>query len=211
MRAIVVGGGDKPSKKLIEYYLDSETIIIAADGGANCLYQYEIVPNYLLGDFDSIDSRVLGELKDNTFTERFPIEKDYTDSDLALDKAIEKGATEVVFLGCTGKRLDHFLGNLCVLYKGLKRGIKASIVDENNKLFLVNESTTLKGTKGEMFSLLSYFEEVEGLTIEGAKYPLKNFHLSLGDNLTISNEFEEDEVELRFDSGILMVMLSKDE
>lgn len=210
MRVVIIGGGDAPSEKLIERYLGENSITIAADSGADILYSYGIKPDYLLGDFDSIASHVLEEMKSYCNIINFPIDKDYTDSDLALQKAHELGASEVVFLGCTGKRLDHFLGNIYVLYRALKLGIKAYIVDEYNVIYLVDRPITLEGNEGEGFSLLSYFENVEGLTIKGARYPLENFDLSIDNNLTLSNKFKENRVEIEFKKGVLMVMLSKD-
>ncbi|MEG0772268.1 thiamine diphosphokinase [Clostridium sp.] len=210
MRALVIGGGDAPSKELILSYLVQDTIIIAADSGANILYSYNIKPNYLLGDFDSINSHVLKEMQDTCGVVRFPIEKDYTDSDLALDKAIEVGASEVIFLGCTGKRIDHFLGNICVLYRALKSKVKAYIVDDYNVLYLTDKSVLLQGTKGETFSILSYFKDVKGLTITGAKYPLSNYDLNVENSLTISNQFNDEKVNIDFKSGVLLVMLCKD-
>jgi thiamine pyrophosphokinase len=210
MRAIVIGGGEAPSKELILSYLDKEALIIAADGGANILYEYNMTPQYLLGDFDSISPQIFEEIQGSCDVIKFPVEKDYTDSDLALDKATELGATEVVFLGCTGKRVDHFLGNICVLYRALKRGILAYIVDEYNILYLIDKPTLLKGEKGDTFSLLSYFQNVKGLTITGAKYSLKNFDLEVENNLTISNKFDCREVNIEFKSGVLLVNRCKD-
>lgn len=211
MRAIVVGGGDSPSIELISRYYDEKTILIAADGGANSLFECGLIPDYLLGDFDSIEPLIFETFKNRSQVITFPIEKDYTDSDLALNKAIEQGASEIYFFGCTGKRLDHFLGNLCMLYRALKKGVKAYIVDQYNKMFLVNESISLKGRKGQIFSILSYFEDVEGLSLSGAKYPLVNFDLKMSNNLTISNEFLENQVSIDFKKGVLLVMLSSNE
>lgn len=59
MKAIIVSGGSAPSRKLIEEEIDEDSILICADGGANCLYEYKIIPDYLIGDFDSIDKNVL--------------------------------------------------------------------------------------------------------------------------------------------------------
>lgn len=210
MKAIIIGGGDAPSEELIHRYLDENSIIIAADGGANVLYNYGINPDYLLGDFDSIAPHILEKMKTSCPIINFPIDKDYTDSDLALDKAKELGASEVIFLGCTGKRLDHFLGNICVIYRALKMGIKAYIIDQCNVIYLSDKSLTLEGIEGDSFSLLSYFENVKGLTIKGAKYPLENFDLSTSNNLTLSNKFKNKEVEIEFSSGILMIIRAKD-
>lgn len=206
MRAIIVGGGEAPSKILLERYIDEDSIIIAADGGANALSMYNITPNYLLGDFDSIEGEVYEKLCSNSETTRFPREKDDTDSKIAFEKAIKLGAKEIIFLGCTGKRIDHFMANLCVLHEGLKRSINCYIVDEYNEIFLIDKSSTIYGKSGEVFSLFSYGEDTKGLTLIGAKYPLNNFNLSQVNNLTVSNEFLSEEVSIIFSNGCLLVI-----
>ena len=206
MRVVIVGGGNPPSKELLNQYINEESIIIAADGGANVLLKHEIHPHYLLGDFDSIDEKAYAETSTRSKTIRFPKEKDYTDSHIAFNKAIELGATEIIFLGCTGKRIDHFFANLCILYEGLKKSVDCRIIDEYNEIYIIDKPTDIFGKKGDVFSLFSYIEDTYDLTIEGVKYKLKNFNLSQGDNLTVSNEFMEDKVSIIFSKGCLIVV-----
>ncbi|GAA0121491.1 MAG: thiamine diphosphokinase [Clostridium argentinense] len=206
MKIAIVSGGKAPSKEILESYIEKGYEIIAADSGANCLYQYGITPKILLGDFDSIDKKVLNYFKEKTEILTVPSEKDFTDTDLALNIAIEHKSEEVVFLGCTGSRMDHFLGNLCVLYRALKENIKAYIVDENNSITMINTPTTISGKKGDCFSLIAFKEDVKNLTIKGAKYELNSYYLNLSDNLTLSNEFIEEQVSLTFDSGTVILM-----
>lgn len=206
MRVVIVGGGDPPSKELLNQYINEESIIIAADGGANVLLKHKIHLDYLLGDFDSIDEKAYAETSNSSKTIRFPKEKDYTDSHIAFNKAIELGATEIIFLGCTGKRIDHFFANLCILYEGLKKSVDCRIVDEYNEIYIIDKPTDIFGKKGDVFSLFSYIEDTYDLTIEGVKYKLKNFNLSQGDNLTVSNEFMEDKVSIIFSKGCLIVV-----
>ncbi|HCQ89985.1 MAG TPA: thiamine diphosphokinase, partial [Clostridium sp.] len=143
-----ISGGKAPSEEILNIYIEKGYEIIAADSGANCLYKYRIIPKILLGDFDSIDKEVLNYFKDKTEILTVPSEKDFTDTELALNMAIDLKAEDIVFLGCTGSRMDHFLGNLCVLYKALEKNIKASIVDENNSITMINTPTIIRGKKG---------------------------------------------------------------
>lgn len=207
MRVIIVGGGEKPFKELILKYLIEDTKIIAADGGANCLVEYGITPNYIIGDLDSIHNDTIKNLEKCEFI-KYPTDKDYTDTELAYNKAVEIGAEEIVFLGCTGMRQDHFFANMCVLYKGLKLGIKTSIVDQYNEIFLVDKDTVIEGYKGQVFSVFSYFEAVKGLTIRGARFELEDFQLELTNNLTVSNEFFKDKVYLKLKNGVLVVIIN---
>jgi thiamine pyrophosphokinase len=211
MKVIIVSGGKPPSKELLTKEISPNTFLIAADSGANCLYDYSILPQLLLGDFDSINKDVLNYFKkNNCLIDIYPTEKDFTDTEIAVKKAISMKPSEIVLLGCTGSRVDHLLGNIGMLKMCLENSVSASIVDENNDIRLADDSTSLKAVVGQIFSVQAYGDEVIGLTIEGAKYPLNNYNLKIGESITISNEFISTMVELKFKSGTLMIILSRD-
>ncbi|GAA0176945.1 thiamine diphosphokinase [Clostridium sediminicola] len=211
MRVTIVSGGFKPSRFLLKDQIKKSDVVICADSGANCFFEYKLTPNYLLGDFDSIEKNILDFFKnEKCIVEKFPPEKDFTDTELALSKAIELGAKEIVFLGCTGSRMDHFFGNLALLYKCMKNSIKASIKDDNNKIFLTCKNVSLSGNYGEYFSVMPFSEMVGNLSILGAKYELVDYDLKKGDALTVSNEFIDNTVTISFSSGILIVFYSQD-
>ncbi|NMM65641.1 thiamine diphosphokinase [Clostridium sp. P21] len=212
MKVVIVSGGDAPSYELIKNELKESSFLICADSGGNCLYKYNLVPNYLMGDFDSINSKVLEFFKKSAkcIIETYPRDKDFTDTQLVLNKALELGGTEIVFLGCTGTRIDHLMGSLGMLLKCLKLNVNAYIRDEHNYIRIVDKPIKIKGKKGETFSLHCYGESVENLSIKGAKYELQNYCLKIGDPRTVSNEFLEGEVEISFTSGNLMLFYSKD-
>lgn len=211
MKVLIISGGNPPSKELLNGEITEDTFIIAADSGANCLYDYNIKPNLLVGDFDSINKEVFDYFKKSKcIIDIYPIEKDFTDTEIAVKKALSMKPNEIVLLGCTGSRVDHLLGNIGMLKICLENGVTACIKDENNNIRLVNTSTSLKGTVGQIFSLQSYGDEIIGLTIEGAKYPLNNYNLKIGQSIAISNEFVTTEVLLKFIVGTLMIILSSD-
>jgi len=211
MKAIIVSGGMPPSKEILEDELVESSLLICADGGANCLFDYEIIPDYLIGDFDSIDERKLKFLESTSCKiERYPREKDYTDSELALFKAADMGADEICFLGCTGTRIDHVFGNICLLHKAANMNINALIKDNNNVISFMNNSGKIFGKKGQIFSIQPYCDLVKNLSIIGAKYSLSNYDLHIGDVITISNEFLSNEVEITFESGSILIFCSKD-
>ncbi|MFT5872257.1 MAG: thiamine pyrophosphokinase [Clostridium sp.] len=211
MKIIIISGGKPPSKELLIKEIMANTFLIGADSGANCLYDYNIKPDLLVGDFDSIDKKVLEYFKkSNCIIDIYPTEKDFTDTEIAVKKALCMKPNEIVFLGCTGSRVDHLLGNIGMLKICLENGVKACIKDENNNIRLIDAGTTLNGTVGDTFSLQSYGDEIIGLTIEGAKYPLNNYNLKIGQSITISNEFAVPLVQLKFKAGTLMIILSSD-
>jgi len=211
LKVVIIGGGTPPSKKLLEEELVDAKVLICADGGGNCLHKYKIVPEYLLGDFDSIDKEVLEFFIDsNCIIETFPTEKDCTDSEICFEKAIQLKATSITMLGFTGSRLDHFLGNLGLLKKSLSLGVKSIIRDDNNKIFIINESCTVKAEENKFVSLQAYSDVVENLSLGGVKYPLTGYNLLKGDLRTISNEFTHNELIIKFDLGLLLVIVASD-
>ena len=210
MKAVVVGSGSLTDMDfLIEkcYWAD---LIIAADGGARYLYDAGLAPHILIGDFDSVPQEVLRFYRDYKGVSiiGFPKEKDFTDMELALDIAAEKGADEIAILAATGSRLDHSAANILLLYGLMKRNIKGCIEDANNRIILTDHPVKLKKQENWKVSLLSISPEVSKISTSGLMYPLHDFDLKLGSSRGISNEFTEDEAAVDFDKGLLMVVLS---
>jgi len=211
MKIIIISGGNPPSLEFLTKEITDDTFIIGADSGANCLFDYNIEPDLLVGDFDSIDKAAFNYFKKGKCTiDIYPTEKDFTDTEIATQKALCMKPKEIVFLGCTGSRIDHLLGNIGMLKICLENGVNACIKDENNDIRLISASTSLSGAVGQIFSLQSYGDEIIGLTIEGAKYPLNNYNLKIGQSITISNEFAVPKVLIKFKFGTLMIILSSD-
>lgn len=211
MKIVIVSGGVPPSKQLLLKELYHSSYLICADSGANCLFKYGIVPHYLMGDFDSIDKGVYEYFATKECNiETFKKDKDYTDTKIALLKSIELGASEVVFLGSTGNRIDHTLGNLGFLKECLKLKVKAKLKDDKNCVQISDKPLIIRGKLGQCFSLLAYSECVKDLTIRGAKFELTDYDLKLGDALTISNEFLDYNVEINFSCGELLIIFSND-
>lgn len=211
MKVLIVSGGTAPSKELIQEQIKDNSLIVCADGGGNYLYNYKIIPQYLVGDFDSIDREALMFFKNNNCKiEKYPKDKNFTDTEIALNKALDLKADEIVFTGCTGSRLDHVFANLGLLLKCNYLNVKGYIKDENNVIELLYGSKRIKGHKGETFSLHAYCDCVRNLSIIGAKYKLDNYNLYIGDGRTVSNEFLDNYVNITFDTGKLLLVRARD-
>lgn len=212
MKAVIVCGGTAPSSDLLRTEIEDSNCVICADSGGNCLYDYGIIPDYLIGDFDSINPKALKYFSSNSKCNinKYPKDKDFTDTYLALQKANELGSDKIVFLGCTGTRIDHMLGNLGILKVCLDNNIAAFIKDEHNIIFISNKPIILKGYRGQYFSLHAYGCLVRNLCVENAKFELHGYDLSPYDSLTISNEFLNSDVKISFECGILLIINSKD-
>ena len=139
-------------------------------------------------------------------------EKDDTDTESAIWLAIRRGAERITLLGATGTRLDHVLGNIELLGIGLKAGIPIQICDAHNRIRMIDRGMTLarKEQFGTYVSLIPYTECVGHLTLKGFKYPLTDACLRGFCSLGVSNEIVADTAEISFESGILLVVESKD-
>ena len=210
MNILIVSGGEEPSCELLNKISKKSDYIIGVDRGCNYLYKNNIKPQYIMGDFDSIDKKVLKFMKDkNVKFKEFNPEKDFTDTEEAFDFAIsELKPTNIYLLGGTGKRLDHFIANLGLLKKSLEKNIKAYIIDDYNEIYLINKPQEITGDKGGYISFQGYNSIVKGFTIKNAKYELDNYDLSFGDPLTVSNEFLDKPIKLQFEKGIIIIIKS---
>ncbi len=190
--------------------------IIAVDKGLKYCSDLNLMPNHVLGDFDSIDEKILNEYKSinnssiNFHT--FNSQKDYTDTHLAVELAMDLDSTAIVLLGAIGTRLDHSISNIQLLTYMLKKNISGYIINENNKIYLIDKSKILKkeNVYGNYLSLMPLTKTVSGITLKGFKYPLNNHTIALGETIGISNEIIEDEALIDLDLGILIVIESND-
>ena len=188
--------------------------VIAGDRGLEALYQLKIIPNHVVGDFDSVSPEILEFYKKQPkiIFHTYNAEKDNTDTDIALKLAIQMKSSEITILGALGKRMDHAIANIHILKDALGANIPCQILDEHNRIYLVNTEKTLEKDKvyGKYISLIPLTSTVEGLTLKGFKYPLNKYNLPIGTSLGISNEMIEDIAHIEMEKGILIVIESKD-
>lgn len=188
--------------------------IICADGGYRLAKKENIVPNLLIGDFDSFNEALPQNIK--TFVH--PIEKDDTDTMLCVKYAAEKNFDEICIVGGIGGRLDHTLSNLQTLawmvnhWKENKIiGKKISMTDYKNHIMLIcHETVILRGYPGQKISLISFSDECTGITAKGLKWELTDATLTNSFPLGISNEFLGETAEISVAEGLLLVVSSRD-
>ncbi len=189
------------------------SMIIAADRGLFAADLRDIRPDYIVGDFDSVPSGLLEKYKQmSTPVRTFPTEKDKTDTQIALELALMHNPSVIDIAGGTGSRLDHVLANINLLLLPMQLGIKACILDSNNRIYLSDKSFTIDRSSqyGRFVSLLPFTPEVTGLSLKGFKYPLNKITMTAGSSLGISNEIIEDKAYVEFISGILITAETRD-
>lgn len=211
MKTLIISGGSV-TKKFLSKILQQGNFdnIIAADRGLEILNECKITPNYIIGDFDSVNIKLVNKYPDSKIIKLNP-EKDFTDTHMAIKLAIEIKSTEILILGAIGTRIDHTIANIHVLKECLQKGIKCQILDGNNKIFLIEEDTIIKlEDQYKYISLIPLTTQVKGVTLTGFKYSLKNATLKTGESIGISNEQLSNEAKVELKSGILICIKSKD-
>ena len=219
---VIVSGGNIQDdfaldflKKVTDRYGREKVCLTAADKGLEFFERTGLKPDMAVGDFESLSEKGQDYLESLTETEiiRLKPEKDDSDTQSAVCHAALKGAKEMVLLGCLGTRMDHMLANLGLLLMGEEMGVHISIVDGYNYISLVKSGTVLKKAEqwGEYVSFFALGGEVCGLTLEGFKYPLQNYHLAMRDSgLTVSNEIASEYARIIYESGNLVMIMSRD-
>ena len=185
MKAFIYTGGQIDPSNITEHP-KGDDLCIAADSGYRNALALGVTPTLLLGDFDSLGEC---EIPKEIECVKVPAEKDFTDTQLAIDTAVQKGATELVIIGGLDGRLDHTLSNLAILEDLNQRKIPAVITDGKNRVRYIHSTSTLIAKSGFRYlSLLTLSEKAKGVSIEGCKYPLKNATLNRNFQYAVSNE-----------------------
>lgn len=178
-------------------------LIICADKGIENADKAGVKPDVLVGDFDSSSVRAVKEII------RYPAEKDVTDTEIAVEYAIEKGAEKIVILGGTGGRADHTLANIMLLARTMQKGANIKMLDGTNLFFVTDKSTVVEKQGFKYMSLFPLFGDVENLTLSGVRYPLDSFLLECNSSLCVSNEIIGKSAKIEFSKGTLLIVLSE--
>ncbi|AET70127.1 thiamine pyrophosphokinase [Desulfosporosinus orientis DSM 765] len=185
--------------------------LICADGGANYAALSSRLPDLLIGDLDSVSPDSYQQcLKAGCKIERYPSEKDETDLELALlraeEKARELGVREIRLLGATGKRIDHFLGNVALMLGYARKGYRLYVADSEQELWIIHGREEIRGTSGQQLSLIALTERAV-VTTEGLYYPLNKGVLPQDSPRGISNVFLGGKAVVEVHEGWVMAVM----
>ena len=252
---IIVSGGNIHSDFALDFLKKNEACLIAADKGLEFFLEHQLLPDAVIGDFDSLSEdgkkfleiyeersmdseipyggmtewklqkgfgnekkeikviRLRPDSLKNTEILRLKPEKDDSDTQSAMNYAIRTGAKKIVIFGVTGNRVDHLMANFGLLVLAQNQGAEVILVDQYNYMKLISDGTVLK--KSEQFGkYVSFFPlggDVTGLTLEGFKYSLDHYRLTTADSgLTVSNEIVSEKAKVTYQSGTLLMIMSRD-
>ncbi|WP_106497667.1 thiamine diphosphokinase [Lentibacillus sp. Marseille-P4043] len=213
MNIAIVGNGPlELIPDLISFERDVD-VWIGADRGALTLIKHHIMPDYAVGDFDSINPEEKAYIKRKAkWYKEYPIEKDQTDLEIAISKAYDLKPAKLFLFGVTGGRLDHELINIQTLFRISQNDSQGIIVDKNNQVEMMKPGThtVTMDEKYPAISFIPFTKRVKGLTLEGFYYPLVNQTITWGSTLCISNKLLLKNGTFSFNEGILLLIKSRD-
>ena len=186
---VVVAGGTSPQSPL-DGIVPAGATVIAADGGIDRALTLGLRIDLAIGDFDSASANGIeaAETQGARF-DRHPAEKDATDLELALDSALALSPDRIVVIGDGGGRLDHLLSACLLLAAETYAAVMLDAYFGAAVLHVIRGSRTIRGTAGELVSLISVHGRAEGVTTSGLAYPLLGEALEAGSSRGVSNVF----------------------
>ena len=195
-------------KDLIEAPYD---MIICCDAGLDRAFELGIVPDIIIGDFDSAEKMQIVIPDDDAAAPEIitlPHEKDMTDTEAACDLAYSRGAGVMTILGGIGGRFDHTMANVCLMSKYLGRADIFILDGDNFIRMLAPGKYNIISAGYRYLGLIAYGGPVSGLTLRGTLYTLDDHYLTVDTSLAVSNEITEEPATVSFDSGQLLVIQS---
>jgi thiamine pyrophosphokinase len=212
MRAIIFANGDAPDRKTIERWITATDRIIAADGGTRHAMSVGITPHVVIGDLDSLVEADRAELEHAGVPFIvYPTHKDHTDLELAIQYALEEGATEIVLFSALGGRWDQSLANLMLLSLRELAQVRTRIIDRTVSIEAIRDRATITGGVGDTLSLIALQGDAHGVTIEGCEYPLNDATLPFGTTLGISNVLIQTNVKITVKQGEILAIHTRRE
>lgn len=181
---------------------NNEDYVIAADGGYKYAKKAGIIPNMVVGDFDS-----LGYVPNEENVIVHSPMKDDTDTMLAVKEGMKRGYRHFEIYGALGGRIDHTIANIQTLIYIKKRNGNARIIGDNNIFTVISdEKIVLPKRDNGMFSVFSMSDTSKNVSIKNAKYNVENVQLHNDFPLGVSNEFDGMPVEISVTDGTLLII-----
>lgn len=192
-------------RRFIPPGLKDADYIIACDRGYEHAVGEGIIPDLVVGDFDSYG----GEIAAGIDVIRERPEKDETDTMIALRQAMMHEYSDIVICGALGGRVDHEIANISLCAFAAERGARCTLVDEHHQIFAV-QNCTVNIARGRWtnISIFSMDRKSEGITLKGLRYPLTDAELTNTYPLGVSNEFISDRAEITVKRGMLLIILN---
>ncbi len=213
-RVVIVANGVPTSDTALAAWVHPGDLLIAADGGARLLRENDLVPDYVIGDFDSLTALELAQLEANDVQlQRHPVDKDETDLELALHFALEHKPDEILILAALGGRWDQSLANILLLANPMWRSVLITLVDGSQRINLIapNHDHQIVGKSGDTVSLIPIGNKATGVTTHGLQWGLDDEMLEFGTTRGVSNVIIATKASVAIREGLLVCVVSNNQ
>ena len=197
--------GELPAPVRVLNHVAPGDQIIAVDGGLRHIINLKLTPSTIIGDLDSADPMVVQSFQAaGSNVIRFPVEKNETDLELALDYALTLPTAPIRIVAALGGRLDQTLANIFLLTQPRLADRDIRLMDGNQEVFVIRHTADVAGAIGDRLSLLPLNGPVHGIQTRGLAYPLANETLLPDHTRGISNRLASPDATISIRSGLLL-------
>lgn len=204
-RVLLFVNGDFPQPEKIIAQIQPRDVLIAVDGGLRHMTQHKLTPNLIIGDLDSADPAEVQRLQaQGVEVRRYPVDKDETDLELALNAALKLQPDLIWVVAALGDRIDQTLGNIFLLTRPELTHTDVRLVDGLREVLLIRASGTINGIPGQRVSLLPLNGPAQGIRTEGLAFPLNGETLYPERTRGISNRLTAPTAHVKLTGGLLL-------
>ncbi len=211
-RALIFANGEQNHLEAVRSMIQPGDYLVAADGGLHHLRRLGLQPALVIGDLDSLEGHEIEQLKSQGIpVERYPIHKNETDLELAVEAVLKRGYTCLLILGALGGRLDMALANIFLLGLPELAGKDARLEDGLEEVFLIqsgngsgSKGRIIDGRPGDRVSLLPLGGPASGIHTTGLYYPLRGETLYPERTRGVSNQMVVPQARVTLDGGQLI-------
>lgn len=205
-RCVIIGASPETDIEIIKKTVKTNDFIVCADGGYIFAKKANIIPNLIVGDFDS---SVFPESKECE-TILLPVMKDDTDTNYCVKECVKRGFKNFILIGMTGGRKDHTFANLCTLKYLTDKGFTAEIIDKDILIFIMNKGNRYVINKNNFtFSVFPFACNSCSISLKGFLYELESGNLSADFPLGVSNQIISDKAMVTVHNGCAVIMISE--
>lgn len=206
---VIVTGGDAVPASVYAAAVDAPDLVIAADSGLDHAIDAGLSPDVLVGDLDSVTPEGLAAFRSRGGQIiAHPTDKDDTDLSLAIDLAIDHGATSITVLGGAGDRLSHVLGNCAAIASAVRRNVATTWHSDGTTVYMASQTlrVAIDGHRGDLVSLLPFGGPASGVSTNGLRWSLSGETLGVAATRGVSNEMTGDSAQVQVSGGLLFVI-----
>ena len=206
-RAVLFVNGELRNPARVKQMLRPSDYLVCVDGGLHHLKSMGLRPHLLIGDLDSTSADEVKELEQKGVRiQRYPVDKDETDLELALQEMLKAGYRNLRLIAALGGRMDQALGNLFLLTRLELSGCDVRLEDGCEEAFIIRTREMILGQDGDIVSLIPLAGNVTGVATTGLRYPLHGETLRFDRTRGISNVLLENQAVVVVESGILLAI-----